>query len=70
MAIEDMVDIALETGAVDNRDDPPQSGSRVEGDGPTHTGDSTPLVSSMQTVGGGMVAFEFSSEGSSGTTWC
>ena len=63
MAIEDMVDIALETGAVDNRDDPPQSGSRVEGDGPTHTGDSTPLVSSMQTVGGGMVAFEFSSEG-------
>ena len=58
-----MVDIALETGAVDNRDDPPQSGARVEGDGPTRAGDSTPLVSSMQTVGGGMVAFEFSSEG-------
>ena len=40
MAIEDMVDIALETGAVDNMDDPPQSGARVEGDGPTRAVDS------------------------------
>ena len=53
MAIEDMVEIGL-----DGKDDPPQSEARPEGD-------NTPLVSSMS-VGGGMVAFEFSSGGENG----